>query len=90
MGVSGSSTQAFARATEALIVLYTGSKFLAMLRALGALRALLLGGRVAGLAGGAGAGGGLLGGILGGLGVGAAAAAANSQGVLTAPQRTQS
>lgn len=85
MGESGSSIKELVVATEALIVLYTGAKFLALLRVLGTLRMLLLGGRVAAPA--AAAGGSLLGGILG---LGAAATAASSQNILTGPQGSRS
>lgn len=89
MGIAGSETKTLVRITEALFALWLGSKALAFLRVLGTMRMLLTGGRVAGAATAA-ASGGLLGGILGGLGVGAAAAAANSQGILAPPERSQS
>jgi murein DD-endopeptidase MepM/ murein hydrolase activator NlpD len=95
MGVSGSSTRAFFVACELLIGLWIGSKGIAFLRALGTLRALLVGGRLMGAGAGAAtaataASGGLMGAIMSGLGVGAAAAAANSQNILAPPERSQS
>lgn len=89
MGIAGSETKTLVRITEALFALWLGSKALAFLRVLGTMRLLLTGGRVAAGATAA-ASGGLLGGIMGALGVGAAAAAANSQGILAPPDRSQS
>lgn len=89
MGIAGSETKTLVRITEALFALWLGSKALAFLRVLGTMRLLLTGGRVAAGAT-AVASGGLLGGIMGALGVGAAAAAANSQGILAPPERSQS
>ena len=72
MGIAGSETNTLLKACEALFALWAGAKFIAFLRAILSLRALLLGGRTGGAVA---AGGGLLGLILNGLGIGAGVAA---------------